>query len=146
MAASNNVIHHCLLVAVIGFAYHFLVLMIWGFLPFINPVSNALFDCCVTENWFRGAIWVHDIVVNVLLQMPLAYFLLKLNRKRIALLVCAALLPSLVFWNYHLVWPQVVDDNLLLFLPGLAMEYLSLPIATLIVIAFYIGKKPEKEV
>ncbi len=141
MVKRDNLIYHCLLVAIMGFAYHYLVLMVGGFLPLISPISGALFDCCVTEKWFQRANKAHDLVIYCFLQAPLAYYLLKLNRQKIVTLILVALAPSFIYWNYHLVWPQILHDHLFRFLPELAMKYATLPISTLMVSAFYRSEK-----
>lgn len=137
MLDNGKCLFELVIVAVVGFIYHYLVLVLWGFLPFINPITSALFDCCTTESWYRALIWGHDVLVNVALQLPLAYLLLRLNSNRVIGLLAIALLPSLVYWNYHLFWPELIDVLSFDLMSGLLMEYLSLPIATILLIVVF---------
>jgi len=133
------------LAAAVGVFYYFLMGALWAFIPFFNPITNTLFQCCTSEPWFTPVIQVHDLILNVLLSVPLALFLHNLNAGRIWWLVLTALLAALVFWNYHLIYPNIASDLITRFLPGLVRENLALPVAAILVLLIRRDKKNQAQ-
>jgi len=116
-----------------GAIYYYLVLIFWGYFPSFNPFFNWLLDCCAASAWFRPIVLFQDVVINVLLAIPLAWLLLRLNSERIWWCVLLALLPGFIYMHYHLFsWNHSLVDYTK-FVPGWAMELLSLPVAVFLV-------------
>ncbi len=85
---------------ILGFAYQQGLLLFWSYSAIYNPLTNYLFDCCVTDSWFRYVIYSHDLIVNLLLSFILAFALIKLNAKRFCLSVVLAI-SVVAICNYH---------------------------------------------
>lgn len=133
-----------LLSAMVGFSFFFLVKVLWGYIPNINPVTNALFSCCTARSWFVPVIYAHDILINILLCIPFAVFLIKLIPNKLWLYTASALIPSFVYGNYHLLFPEYSSWTVSSLALNWAIELLCLPIALLLVFFWRKRSKTNK--
>jgi hypothetical protein len=125
--------------AVVGFLYFYAVKVFWGYFPNVNPLTNWLFSCCAASSWVIPVIHLHDIIINILLCIPLAIFLIKLRAKQLWLLVIAALVPNFIYGYYHLLQPEYSGWNVSDFTFGISIDLLCLPLATLLI--FFLTKR-----
>ena len=125
----NQLMKKIFLSTIVGFIYLYAVKLLWAYIPNINPITSWLFSCCASEPWFLSAIKAQDIIINILLCIPLAIFLIKLKSEQPWLLVFAALIPSFIFSNIHLFQPEYSGWNLSHFAFSWSIELLCLPIA-----------------
>ena len=56
----------------LGFVHVFCLMFIWGFLSVSNPLADLLLQCCAAAWYFQPLIFVHDLLINVLLSVPIA--------------------------------------------------------------------------
>lgn len=120
------------LVAFVGFIYFNGIQLFWGYFPDINPVFQALLACCASSNWLTSAVYVHDVLINVLLLIPLALFIVKLNVEPVWFFILTAIVPNFVLGLYPLFNSVFFDSDLSIYFPGWAVELLCLPIAFLL--------------
>ena len=130
----NQLFKKILISAIVGFIYFYLVKIFWGYFPNINPITNGLLSCCAAEPWIRSVIYIHDLLINALLCVPLAIFIYRLKPQKISLCVAAAIIPSFAFGSYHLFHPELWGTDLSIYVSGWLLELLCLPIALLLIL------------
>ena len=130
----NQLLKKIFLSAIVGFIYFYAVKVFWAYFPNVNPITNALLSCCAADYWVRSAIVVHDIIINILLCIPLAIFLIKLTSEKFWLLVMAAVIPSFIYSSFHLFQPEYSGWNVSNFALGWSVELLCLPLASLLIL------------
>ena len=135
----NQLFKKILISAIVGFMYFYLVKIFWSYFPNINPITNGLLSCCAAEPWIRSVIHVHDIIINILLCVPLAIFLVKLTSEQLWLLIMSALVPSFIYSYFYLFQPEYSGWNVSNFLFGWSVELLCLPLASLLI--FFLVKR-----
>ena len=112
-----------------GLLFFYLLRIFWGYFPDINPIFKGLLSCCAGSVWFSPVIHGQDILVNILLCLPLAYLIRKLEPQVLWLYLTSAVLPSFVFYNYHLFTPAYSGWTATDFAFGWSVQLLCLPIA-----------------
>jgi hypothetical protein len=125
----SSLVLSLVLVTTMGAAYHIPLVWFWGYFPDWNPITLTLFDCCTDNRFFLPAIHFHDFIVNILLYLPLAYFILQLRPAKSWLYLVSALAP-VVMWDYqNFLFPPYWPTNWVIYMPGLFKELTCLPIA-----------------
>ena len=140
----NQALKKLLISAIASFIYFYAIKVFWGYFPNINPITNGLFSCCAASSWILSTIYVHDIIINILLCIPLAVFLIKLNTELLWLIVIVALIPSFIYGSYHLLLPEYAGRNVSDFAFGWSIELLCLPIALLLMQMLFWGKRGNR--
>jgi len=121
----------------VAIAYNFMIAMFWGLFAAHNPIFNWLVDTyAVTDPaLFKSAVWVHDILVNVLLALPFAFLITRISPDRRWAYVALAVL--LIFtWQYRLVLFEIglsefaAHGNEALF--GMIFTFVYLPVVLLL--------------
>ena len=107
-----------------GITYFYCVILFWGFFPNVNPITQGLLSCCAASNWLTPTVYVHDLLINTLIFIPLAIFLKKVCDEPIWFYVVISLVSGFVF--------QGLLAGFTTHIPALTMELLCLPIAYLL--------------
>ena len=97
-----------LLVFLIWAVYSRLIMLFWGYFPSINPIMDWAISALIPDNrvLYYALIYTHDILINALLVLPLAYLFNKYSRQSLWGPVMASVF--LVFlWDYQ----QVFSDE-----------------------------------
>ena len=115
-----------------GIMFYYVLMYFWGYFPNINPLFQWLLSCCAGTNWIRPVIWIQDILINIALCIPLAYFLLKLRPKNILLSAIFAIIPIIFLGSYHLMTPEYSGWHISDFAAGWVMQIFSLLVAILL--------------
>jgi len=123
-----------LLAAIIGFTFYYSLTSFWAYFPNWNPFFEYLLSCCAAEPYIKSVLFVQDLLINSLLSLIPAYFLLKLSHKNLFLVLCFAVIPSFIFNNYHLLTLEFQGLSHSMFLTGWFFELVLLP---LIAVALY---------
>jgi hypothetical protein len=122
--------------ALAGVIYFVLLGYAWAYIPQYNPITNWLFDNLVHTVWFRPLIYLHDLLLNIVLGLPLALLIYILWPKHFFLHLAVTLLPSFAWthssWltdaDLNIDWPDMV--------PGMVNELFCVPIALAIIFWF----------
>lgn len=125
----NSSSKNALLSLLAGAVFYYFLAYFWAYFPSVNPVFNGLLSCCAGREWLKPAIHLHDILINTVLGVPLAIFLLKLNPKKVWIHIAYALLSMFVIGRYHLVLPDYWGSNLSIFVLPTLIELVPLPLA-----------------
>lgn len=136
MNMHSNLRTSILIAFISGLIYIYLMKLFWGYLPLVNPITHYLLDEFAGSAWYGRLVYIHDIIVNTMLSIPLAMILLKLRPSTLPLYILVALLPSFILYNYHLLNPENYSGNFAIFVPGWVLGYLTPFIALLIVWKF----------
>ena len=90
------------LTILIAAVYYWLSVMIWFFLPRINPITNWLLDTYAGSGLYRPLITMHDCVVNLAIAMPFALIIRNVSPNHRWILVTFAAIV-LFLWTFRLV-------------------------------------------
>lgn len=88
----------------IALSYRLCLILIWGYLPRYNPITNWILETYARSNadLYYTLVNVRDTVVNILLALPFAYLILRIKPDR-RWLYAAAVVLALFVWEYRLV-------------------------------------------
>lgn len=121
---------------VLGFLSFYLIELLWTYIPDVNPITNSLFACCASSVWLWSAIQIHDVLINIILCIPLAIFLVILKPDNIWLNVAFAIIPSFIVGNYHLFQAEYSAWSFSNFAFAWSVQLFCLPLAVLLVIVW----------
>ncbi len=122
--------------ALAGVIYFILLGYFWAYSPQYNPITNWLIDNLVNSAWFRLLIYVHDVLLNIILSFPLALLVYTLRPKNYFLYLTISLLPSIAWTHSHWLTDSSLNSEWVYMLPGLIFEFISVPIALIIICWF----------
>ena len=112
----------------VGLLFSFAVKLFWGYFSMVNPLFYSLLSCCAGSDWFRSVIFIQDVLINIILCAPVVWLLLKYAQTQIWLYAAIVLLPSFLYSNSFLFWPEHFST---LYLSGWFLELCCLPTALL---------------
>ena len=132
----DNLTLSIFLAFVIGIVQMFVLLYFWvGMTLYVQHVPWLLAHG-VHGAWLKACLFVFDNTVNLALCMPAAIALCTLRPRKLWLYLILAIVPGFL-WNSRLL---LTDTSWLshwtIFVPGVLMELLTLPVAVLVARSF----------
>ena len=117
----------------IGVVHTYLLIWAWAYIAAYSPLPHWLASHHVTPSSFQAILFPVDFLTNMALCVPAAYLLCKLRPDKLWLYLAAAALPNFI-WQYRLVLGDfTVLKDWQLFLPGILLMLLPLPVTALII-------------
>ena len=120
----------------IGIVQYLFVSYYWGYIAIYIPLIPWVIGLETSETVQSLIFHSFDFVVNVLLSLPAAYAIYKLQPRKLLLYITLAVVPSFIWINSLLISePSRITDfgPWYIFLPGWIHGLVSIPIAVLIV-------------
>jgi hypothetical protein len=97
-------------------------------------ITDWLIPLDLSRVLFLSSVYLYDLLLNILLCIPAAYLLSRLQPKKLALYLSLAVLPGFIWQHWNLFTNPTSFSPFLTFVPGITMALLMLPFATLVVI------------
>ncbi|SHF32758.1 hypothetical protein SAMN04487965_1946 [Microbulbifer donghaiensis] len=122
------------IVAVFGLLQFLALALLWGHLGQLSPVSRWLMDNLTGTAWFYPLLWLHDLLINVLLCLPLVLLIRRISDRHSVPLLVAAVVPAFVYFN----WPLLGSGIAVTFwhLAGWVSTLVMVPLAFLLMARF----------
>lgn len=118
----------------IGFVLIIFVIAVRSYIQIYFSITNWLIPLDLPRSLFITAIYIYDLLLNILLCIPAAYLLSRLQPQNLALYLALAVLPGFIWQHSNLFTNPTTFSPFLTFVPGITMALVMLPFATLIVI------------
>lgn len=129
--------------ALIGVAQMYLLTILWGHISAHNPFPRWLFTLGLKGSVLHTVVFLSDALLNVILCLPAAYALCRLKPPRLLVYLIVAIVPGFL-WGYRLFF---TDASLVrywpMFIPGLLLALLPLPLAALLVRRVLVHRTPN---
>jgi hypothetical protein len=120
------------LALLIGLVHTFFIILCWAYIAVHSPLPSWLMAQGITGQPLHVVLFVADLLVNVLLCLPAAYLLCKLQPSKLALYLFLAVVPGFL-WQYHGLFTAPMPLGLLSYGPGILLALVPLPITTLLI-------------
>ena len=124
----------------VAIIYRFCVIYFWAYTPRYNPITDWILDAYAesSERLYYMFTYTPDLAINILLALPFAYLISKIQPDR-RWVYAASVVFAILVWEYRLVF-FVHRDPLTFFgyhqaLIGLVIMLFALPTALLILTA-----------
>lgn len=131
-----------LICGLLGWGQYSVLAFLWTFIP-RNSLSQWAFDALLGTAWLRPYLFIHDLAINVVLCLPLAFCVCALVPRRLVLNTASAMLPVFVWTNVaiigHPYWSQIWPSVTVAW----AGELLMLPLAVLLLRRRVGGEPPN---
>jgi hypothetical protein len=115
--------------ALIGVAQMYFLSFFWTYFSYYSPLPHWLKGIGIRGAPFHATIFIADLLVNLVLCLPAAYALCRLNPRRLFLYLAFAVFPGF-FWQYRLFFEDAsLFNNWVIFVPGVFMSLIPLPFA-----------------
>jgi hypothetical protein len=116
---------------VIGLAQMYILVRLWGYISVYTPLATWFLALGLGGTGLRAAVFFSDALCNVVFCLPAAYVLCKLKPPVLFVYLILAIAPGFI-WQYRLLLldPPALK-NWLIFIPGVLLTLLPLPLATL---------------
>ena len=136
--------------AVIGIAYYWVAVLLWGYIGAYGPINKMMVEALVHQEHpalYRVLISLHDVIVNILIALPFAAafrFLSALRSWTYVALATAAFLIA--------IYASINTETLPLlfgswqFWYGLALAAFSMPVAFVLLKQIRLGSVPSSRV
>ena len=117
----------------IGLVQMFVMIHFWNGMTLYVQHVPWLVANGVTGSSLKALLFVFDTAINLLLCLPAAFSLCALRPQRLAIYLAAAVIPGFL-WQYRLFFSDsALFDNWKIFIPGVLVAALTLPLAVLVV-------------
>lgn len=120
------------LAILIGFAHTLFIIECWAYIAVHSHLPSWLMDQGVVGQPLHVVLFVTDMLVNILLCLPAAYLLSKLQPSKLALYLVLAVVPGFL-WQYQGLFTSQLPPSLLTLVPGMLLVIVSLPITVLLI-------------
>jgi hypothetical protein len=117
----------------IGLVLTIFVIAARAYIQIYFSITNWLIPLDLSRALFIISVYIYDLLLNILLCIPAAYLLSRLQPQKLALYLALAVLPGFL-WQYSSLFTNPTSFSpFLTFVPGITMALLMLPLASLIV-------------
>jgi hypothetical protein len=118
---------------IIGLVLTIFVIAARAYIQIYFSITNWLIPLDLSRALFITSVYIYDLFLNILLCIPAAYLLSRLQPQKLALYLALAVLPGFIWQHSNLFTNPTTFSPFLTFVPGITMALLMLPLASLAV-------------
>lgn len=129
----NSRLASFLAAVLIGLVQMYILMRLWLYISIYTPLPNWFHTLGLRGGVLHLTVFLSDALVNVLFCLPAAYAICKLKPPRLFVYLILAIAPGFI-WQYRLFFVDPPTfHNWALFVPGVLLTLLPLPLAALVV-------------
>jgi hypothetical protein len=117
----------------IGLVLTIFVIAARAYIQIYFSITNWLIPLDLSRALFITSVYIYDLFLNILLCIPAAYLLSRLQPQKLALYLALAVLPGFIWQHSNLFTNPTTFSPFLTYVPGITMALLMLPLASLAV-------------
>jgi hypothetical protein len=118
---------------IIGLVLTIFVIAARAYIQIYFSITNWLIPLDLSRALFITSVYIYDLFLNILLCIPAAYLLSRLQPQKLALYLALAVLPGFIWQHSNLFTNPTTFSPFLTYVPGITMALLMLPLASLAV-------------